>query len=239
MLSGCSSKVPQMKTDNITSSIIKSNTTDQTNNVGDVSNAEKTNTNTETKVGNSSIDENGIKDFVMKFISIIKNDDLTELKKIIDDNGIFSITYFTDQRDPNAVIHVFKDEIRDDLVLANSNNKAGITLDSMFAGNDELQKNDIPINSSQDLSDISFNVDWKSNVESTISSKIEDIIKTLQTINITNNEFIPQVFALKDNYYAFAQSNGVLEPEPDFTGDWAIFEKVDNAYFLRAVIQLQ
>ncbi|MPM62553.1 hypothetical protein SDC9_109428 [bioreactor metagenome] len=238
LISGCSSAVPQVKSDE-TVSIDNSISSDKANNVGEINNTEKTSSSTETDNEDSNIDENGLKDFVLKFLSIIKSDDSTAVKKLIDTYGTFSITYFIDQRDPNTVIHVSKDEIRNDLVLVNSQNKVGITLDSMFAGNDELQQNDIPINTSQNLSNISFDVDWKSKDESIITKKIEDIIKTLQKINLINNKNIPQVFVLKDNIYAFAQSSGVLEPEPEFTGDWVIFEKVGNEYYLRAVIQLQ
>lgn len=215
------------------------NQSNKTNNIGKNTNTEEALNNAETYNEDNKIDENGIKDFVLKFMSAIENNDSTAFKSLIDKYGIFSMTYFIDQRDPNRVIHIFKDEIRDDLVLVSSKNKVGITLCTMFAGNGKLQQIDIPINMSQNLRNISFNVDWKSNDESTITPKIDDIVETCQKINFINNEYIPQVFVLRDNMYAFAQSKGVLEPEPEFTGDFVIFEKVGNEYYLRAVIQIE
>lgn len=240
LIIGCSSKDQQVKHDNNKNiSIDKSITTDKTNNIGENTNTEKALNNSETNNEDNKIDENGIKDFVLKFMSAIKDDDSTAFKSLIDKYGIFSMTYYIDQRDPNRVIHIFKDKIRDDLVLVNSEDIVGITLSTMFAGNSELQPIDIPINMSQNPRNISFNVDWKSNDESTITPKMDDIFETCRKINFINNEYIPQVFVLRDNMYAFAQSKGVLEPKLEFTGDWVIFEKVGNEYYLRAVIQIE
>ena len=210
----------------------KTSSFDESNNV------EEANTITVANNENLGVNENELKDFIIKFMVAIKNGDSKTFKELIDKDGIFSITYFIDQRDPNVAIHVFKDEIRNDLVLVNSENTVGITIGSMFAGNAELQQNDIPINISQNLSDISFNIDWHNTDESVIEKRIEDIIKTCHKINLTNNEYIPQVFVLKDNIYAFAYSSVMLGPELDVTGDWAIFEKIDSEYKLRAVMRL-
>ncbi|MEA4964093.1 hypothetical protein [Lutispora sp.] len=183
-------------------------------------------------------DNQDIKSFILKFLKAIHSEDLELFKEIIDKDGIYSITYFIDGRDRNVVLHLNKDEIRDDLVLANSE-KMGIGLSSMYYSDLVNEIESIPIQSSKLLSDISFNVDWHDTDESVIEKRIEDIIKTCQKINLTNNEYIPQVFVLKDNIYAFAYSSGILEPEPEFTGYWTIFEKIDSEYYLRAVIDLQ
>lgn len=186
-----------------------------------------------------NIDEQGIKNFILKFLSSIKNDDSKGFKELLSDDGIFSISYYIDQRDPNVVIHVNKDLIRSDLILVDSNNKAGITLSTMFAGDDAVELEKMPIHTSELLSNMSFNVQWKSKDEGMIMKYLEDIVQTCQKINLVNNEDISQVFVLKDNMFAFAKSSGVLKPSPEFTGDWVIFEKVGSEYKLRAVMQFQ
>lgn len=187
----------------------------------------------------NTIDEQGIKDFLNKFMTSIKNVDSQAFKDLMDEDGVYSITYFIDERDPNVVVHVFKDQIRDDLVLVNSENKVGITLDSLFSGNDEYPIEDIPIHTSKDLSSESFNIDWHVYNESMVEEKLNDINRICQKINLTNNVYIPQVFVLMDNIFAFAKSSSVLEPYPEFTGEWVIFESIDGEYKLRAIMKFE
>jgi hypothetical protein len=136
------------------------------------------------------------------------------------------------------VLHLDKNEIRNDLVLANSK-KMGIGLSSMFYRNLVNEVDNLQIHSTKSLNEISFNLDWHVSDESMVESKIEDIVKTCQEINLINNEYIPQVFVLKNNMFTLAQSSGVLEPTPEFTGDWVVFEKVGSEYKLRAVMKFQ
>ncbi len=184
-----------------------------------------------------SLDHQGIKNFILKFSKAIFSEDSKSFKEMMDKDGIYSITYFVDGRDQNVVLHLYQNEIRDDLVLANSK-KMGIGLSSMFYLSLVNDVKSIPIHSNKILNDISFNVDWHINDENMVETKLNDIIQTCQKINLINNKDIPQVFVLKDNMFAFAKSSGVLKPSPEFTGDWVIFEKVGSEYKLRAVMQL-
>jgi hypothetical protein len=186
----------------------------------------------------NKVDNELLKDFINKFIVSIKNDDSKTFKDLVSENGIYSITYFVDGRDQNVVLHLNKEEIRDDLVLANSE-KMGITLATMFSVYDVESLESIKINSSMQLSDISFNVDWHTVDENEVKTKLEDIIKTCEDIILINNENIPQVFVLKDNIFAFTQSSAIQEPDVECTGDWVIFEKVGTEYKILAVIQMQ
>ena len=188
-------------------------------------------------VNSTNIDKKGIIGFCTKFFTSIKDDDSKTFKGLVNDDGLFSLTYFVDQRDTNVVIHVDKDIIRDDLVLVND--KVGISLATMFDEGDISKIKEMPIITSDYLNSISFNVDWKSNDVNVIENDLENIVKTCQQINLVNNKNIPQVFVLKDNIYAFVKSSGVLEPKPEFTGDWVIFEKIGNEYIIRAVMQFQ
>jgi|GEM_PF-1777489 len=181
------------------------------------------------------VNDNDIKEFISDFVKATSETNVEEFKSLMDEYGMYSITYFVDKRDRNVVLHLNRDEIRSDLVLANSK-KVGISLGGAYK---DLNVDDIPIQESDESSKISFNIDWHINDENIIESNLEDIISTCQKINIINNEYIPQIFVLNDNLYAFCKSSGVEEPEPEFTGDWLIFEKRDDAYKIRAFIELQ
>ncbi|MCT4618357.1 MAG: hypothetical protein N4A62_03100 [Marinisporobacter sp.] len=168
--------------------------------------------------------------------------DLESLKKLIDDDGIYAITYFDDGRDPNRGIHVYKDEIRDDLMLVSvNNNKVGIELDNL--ANAYIETENLIINRSDSLDKISFNVDWHSSDESTIHNNIDDIVNTCKEIILTNNKDIPQVFVIKDNYYVFSYSSfdeewleSFQKTFTSFIGGWVVFEKIDGKFKLRAVM---
>jgi len=181
-------------------------------------------------------DNKKINDFIMKYADSVEyrdeepHRDAESFKSLIDQFGIYSITYFIDERDRNVVLHLYSDEIRDDLVLANSK-KVGITITSLPIESEMI------LHSSDYLNNISFDVDWRSNDEEFVESKLHEIVETCKKIIMTNNEDIPQVFVLKDNYFAFTISGIAPEPYLDFTGDWIIFERMDGEYKLRAIMK--
>lgn len=192
-------------------------------------------TNTVDVTSNEVVNDNDIREFISDFVKATSDTNVEEFESLIDEYGMYSITYFVDKRDRNVVLHLNSDEIRSDLVLANSK-KVGISLGGAYKS---LNVDDIPIQKSDESSKISFNIDWHINDENIIESNLEDIITTCQKINIINNEYIPQIFVLNDNLYAFCKSSGVEEPEPEFYGDWLIFERKNAAYKIRAFIELQ
>jgi hypothetical protein len=60
-----------------------------------------------------------LRSFVATYSNAIFKTDSKLFEELMDKDGIYSITYFGDKRDRNVVLHLFKGEIRDDLVLAN------------------------------------------------------------------------------------------------------------------------
>jgi hypothetical protein len=107
-----------------------------------------------------------------------------------------------------------------------------VTLSSSFGA---AEVKNMPIHATN----ISFGIDWHKNNERLIEKKLEHIIATCQKINLVNNNSSTQVFILKDNLFVFATSTGDLEPEPEFYGEWMIFEKINNRYKIRAVMKLE
>ncbi|MBD3920904.1 hypothetical protein H8B09_19215 [Paenibacillus sp. PR3] len=173
-----------------------------------------------------------------KFKTAIKTPDLQLLKEIIHPNGLYSMTYFTDGRDPNVGIHVDKEKLREDLVLESTDGYLGITLPSMgFRNNDDLQT-DIPIQRSEFLQQFSLNIDWQSLNEVDFKNSLDALYQKLLQIIVNNNKDIAQVFALKDDYYAFTKSSAIFDPYTELTGNWAVFHKEGQEFKLVSVIEL-
>jgi hypothetical protein len=185
-----------------------------------------------------NVNKEGVKNFTNKLLSAIKGDDDRKLfKDLVDEHGFFSISYFADGRDRNVVVHIAKEIIRSDLVLASDDNRAGITLNTLFSVYGVNDLGDELIIASEELSSISI-FDWKLTNEDTVAKNLEDIIDTCKKITMINNEYILQVFVLNDSNYALAHGFVVLGPYPSFFGDWVFFEKVNSDYFIRAIIQM-
>lgn len=191
------------------------------------------------KVDNlTNIDKNKICDFAYRLRLVIKNRDAALFKTWLDEKGIFSVTHFVDGRDRDSIIHVTKDILRDDLVLANVENKAGISLVSMFPAINEGSSKDISIQISHYLNDFNFPVNWSATNTDIITEKLSDIIKSCRQIIMINNKFEPQVFILNNNIYALVYSF-TTDSNAEIHGDWVIFEEVSDKYFVRAVMQFQ
>lgn len=207
------------------------------NNISSNINRNKT-INVSRKNNNENQNNKNIKDTIKKFIKSTYTGYPKDFKKMIDEYGIYSITYFIDKRDRNVVLHLYKNEIRDDLVLANSN-KTGITVATMFTGEVLNPKYRMPIHDSRYSKSISFNVDWHKNDESLVQNKIQDIENTCKKLININNKWIPQVFIIKGKYIVYAESGGGPKTSPGLIGKWAIFEKKGKEYKLRVLIDFE
>lgn len=179
--------------------------------------------------------DHDIQESAVNFLKAGSIPDSKLFKELIGTEGIYSITYYIDEREPHRVIHVNKEEIRDDLVLANAENKAGLSVTSLFG--EPLIDLEIPINTSNLLSNISFDVNWRVKDEAVIEDKLNWIADICKTIILTNNEYAPQIFALKDNFYVFTYSSIGQKPFDEFTGDWMIFELMENKYVILALMK--
>ena len=204
---------------------------------------QKTNTTIESSLkttqGNENLNSENkeIFDSVYKFIQSIdyENNDSTLFKELVDEKGFFSIIYFNDGRRYNSIIYMTKDTSRDDIVmLGSAKDTIGIPLISMFG----INLSNLKIHTSDYLSSLEYPIDWGSTNVDTITEKIEDIIKTCKDIILVNNEDEIQVFVLNNNLYALVNIT-VGKVTGFLYGSWAIFEKINDEYFIRAVMILQ
>jgi len=178
-------------------------------------------------------------DFAYKFVKAIKNRDSILFKELVDEKGFFSVTYFSDGRWPDSIIHVTKDILRSDLVLVSAENKGGITLSVMLT----RDLSNLQIQTSSYLDNTNFPVDWSSTNVDAITEKLLDIVRLCWEIIMTNNEDEPQIFVLDNDIYALVRSKGAysrgLDSGVSIIGHWVIFEKVDDNYFVRAVMDFE
>ncbi|WP_304943329.1 hypothetical protein, partial [Vallitalea guaymasensis] len=83
------------------------------------------------------------------------------------------------------------------------------------------------------------NIDWLVKDEQVIQNQLTDIINGCQELILKNNEYIPQVFRLSNNIYAFSYSDINENAPGKFYGYWMIFEEINESYMIRAIIELQ
>ena len=191
-------------------------------------------------VDQANIDSQELAQFLTQFFTSIDTPDSHLFKELIKGTGLFSITYFGDQRDTNIVLYIGKEKIGDDeIYLRSADGRWGVDVYSIFPGKDQMDGSKIKITSSDYLSGISFPIDLHSASETEVEENLDSIVDTLAKVITVNNEYIPQVFVLKDGIYAYTMSSFITEPYWLFTGDWVIFEKTEDGYGILAVIDLE
>ncbi|MNN08502.1 hypothetical protein D3C81_1213580 [compost metagenome] len=83
---------------------------------------------------------------------------------------------------------------------------------------------------------ISFDVDWHHASEEDIEKRLKSIYQTCNQLILVNNEYIPQVFILNNNYVVLTKSKAYPDDPSVFIGDWAVFEKLNGDYILRVLM---
>ncbi|MNB92654.1 hypothetical protein D3C75_397590 [compost metagenome] len=176
-------------------------------------------------------------DTIIKFVDAVRDDDPKSFKELMDQGGLFSISYFVDDRDPNRVVHVYPNDVSESLVLTNSKGYIGITVAVLdFVEETSRSKRDFPIHRTEQLKGISFDVDWHHASEEDIEKRLKSIYQTCNQLILVNNEYIPQVFILNNNYVVLTKSKAYPDDPSVFIGDWAVFEKLNGDYILRVLM---
>ena len=183
----------------------------------------------------NQIETQAVNEFARQVVRATLDVDAPALRELVGENEFFSIECFVDGRDRNTVILMKKENIRDDLIL-DKDKKGGVYL-RIFQK--DIIAADVPVHTSSYLDGISFPVHWHNAGEEEVLEKLEDIYDTCMEIILTNNEYIPQIFILKDDIYAYTESDYSGEFNPSMLGDWLIFEKADDGYHILAIMEFQ
>ncbi|WP_372999645.1 hypothetical protein [Lutispora sp.] len=181
--------------------------------------------------------EESLSEFIIRLNDYIYEENSKGFQEFIDAYGVYSISYFDDGRDENNAILVYKNDVREDMFLVSSQSgKAGI---SLSGGTFSTEVKEIYFNDYEITNNALLNIDWLEKDESVIQNQLSDIIKGCQELILKNNEYIPQIFSLSNNYFAFSFSEINENTLEKFYGYWIIFEKVNDSYAIRAIIELQ
>ncbi|MEW6573238.1 MAG: hypothetical protein AB1374_06355 [Bacillota bacterium] len=220
LVSGCSStKVEQNNTVNNSSSIINKST-----NI-DSTPATKLDANKEVV---------SIK-IVEDFIKSIKTNDAEALKRIISPSGLIVIRNSSSgngARGKDVRNLYLPDKIPSNLQFEVSG-ELPIVLHDLFKT--EVEIKDIPV---ERLNNINFNFkdDSKSNIFGPPTDEVRDICGEMTSTRDKNNQYSSKIFRLGDKEIVLTESALVADLP---TGVWAVFEKLNEKYFLRAVINLR
>lgn len=184
-----------------------------------------------------NIHNESISEFLILLNKYFYEEDLKGFQEFIDVYGIYSISYFEGNREKNKAVLVFREDVRENLFLVSSQSgKAGI---SLSGGTFSTEVNEVYINDYVVENNALQNVGWLVKDEIAIQNQLPDIINGCQELILKNNKYIPQVFSLPNNRYAFSYSD-INENAPEkFYGYWIILEEINESYVIRAIIELQ
>ncbi|MDQ0285168.1 hypothetical protein J2Z49_000258 [Desulfofundulus luciae] len=187
-----------------------------------------------TKLGaNKEVDSIKI---IEDFIKSIKNNDAEALKRITSPSGLIIIRNFSSgsgARGKDIRNLYLPDEIPSNLQFEVSG-EVPIILHDLFK-KEQIGIKDMPV---ERLNDLNFNFkdDSKSNILGPPTDEVRDICGKITSTKDTNNQYSSKIFRLGDKEIVLTESALVADSP---IGVWAVFEKLNGKYFLRAVIDLR
>lgn len=182
----------------------------------------------------SAADIETIRRSVDKFALAIKNEDSDYLKEILNQSGIFIIRNFlwgAEERGKDVVLHFNADEINKELIV-DIPDEIPVFLPASFSGLRDIGTEDLPVNESTVLNEISYKIDWDKTDSENIKSSIKQVIEASEQIIKENNKMDPQIFVLADDTFVLTESSY----NDGLQGSWAVFQKSNDKYELRAIM---
>jgi hypothetical protein len=181
----------------------------------------------------SNVEENSLTRDIEDFILSIKNNDAESLKHIISPSGLLIIRNFSSGN--NARGKDIRNLYSIDKIPANLqfeiSGEVPITLHELFNKSQQGKVNNIPVIKINNSS-FSFKDDIETNNYGPSTAEVRDLCSEL----ISNKDYSPKIFELGDKEVVLTESSLIAETP---VGLWAIFEKLNNKYLLRAIIELR
>ena len=206
------------------------------------SNSSKTNNknnlnlNKNTPVNNlkpQDVDENVINKTVGEFIGVLENNDREGFKKLISNSGLIVIRSFLsgDEVKGKNIRNVYKaSEMPSNLEFPV---KDEIPISPREILNDAL-KIDVKNISYYNLEQVTFNFKDNKNLTSIVPSTDEIWELCGRIRSAGSKQYEPQIYILGNNEFALTLSSFGLN-----TGVWAVFERCDEDYYLRAIMDFR
>lgn len=169
---------------------------------------------------------------VEKMLLSIKNSDAAALKEIISPAGLIVIRNFSSGlgargKDVRNLYSI--DEIQDNLQFEVSG-ESPIDLKELFVESQEASILELPV-SQLDSEGFNFIHDAENNIYEPSSGDIIDLCEEL-----SGDEYGSYIAKLGDNEMVLGESQTVSY---NVIGNWAVFEKIQGEFFLRAIIDLR
>ena len=174
---------------------------------------------------------------VEDFIKSIKNSDAEALKSIMSPSGLILIRNFSSgngARGKDIRNLYLADKIPVNLQFVVSS-EVPISLNQLFDKSQQTEIANIPMVKLND-NGFHFKDDLKSNMFGPPTNDVRDICGEITSTAETNNQYSPRIFELVGDEIVLTESALVADSP---VGVWAVFVKVDDKYFLRAIIDLK
>lgn len=174
-------------------------------------------------------------DVAKKFISILNSKDIESFKQMVSPSGLIVIRNFVSGNSArgNDIRNIYSaEEIPENLQLP-INDEEAIDMTKLFPTSIK--------NSSEEIQHLRIkekNFNFKDTVNGAVlspsTSEVWELCGEIQRVTDNKTDSIPLIYILGDDEFALS------EAERDFnTGTWAVFEKVDNRFYLRALLDFR
>lgn len=209
------------------------------NTSNEISNSTKKITNIESTAITKPVDseEEDSTKTIDDFIKSIKSNDAEALKRIISPSGLIIIRNFSSgngARGKDIRNLYLADKIPTNLQFEISG-EAPVILSELFKRSQEIEIKNITVESING-NNFNFKDDSKNNMFAPPTEEVIDICGEITSTKDTNNQYNPKIFNLEDKEIVLTESALVADSP---VGVWAIFEKANNKYFIKSVIDLR
>lgn len=181
-------------------------------------------------------DENNtaLSNTIQVFTEALSTSNLGMLQSIISRKGVVIIRKFVSgngMRGLDIRDNYFANEIPNDIKFP-VKGEAAIVLKDLFKGTLKVNDKDIPVKKIE-ISAFDFK-DGINSERNPTSSEVQEMCGKIRNLAGNASDFSPMIFALGEKEIALTES--IVDYN---VGDWAIFEKYDNKYFLRAIMDFR
>lgn len=172
---------------------------------------------------------------IRAFLEITQSDNIDAFKEMISASGLIIIRNFVSGNNSrgNNIRYVYSsEEIPLDIKFP-VNIETPLILKNLFKNSLTLNANQIPIKYI-DGTHFNFSDNVKENIFEPSNNKVWNICDKIRYNSKDINDFEPIIFILGEKEFALTESSLKYN-----VGSWVIFEKVNNNYYLRAIMDFK
>jgi Deoxyribonuclease II. len=174
---------------------------------------------------------------IEKFIESIHNKDTDTIKQITSSNGLIVIRNFSSGNGTRGkdIRNIYAAETIPSDLQFEVNGETPIALQELFKNSQQIMVNEIPIVKLDDIN-FSFEDDISRYAIGPSTDDVRDICYELLSPEDTDNPSTPIIYDLGNQELVLTESESAADLP---VGNWAVFEKVNGQFLLKAVIDLR